>query len=91
MPVHGLSALDSRVLPAFLVLKKLQHLTTGAAKGPTSTYQPLLAGRRYVHHGVYLPNTVAVARWATVEINYDPVIITTIRITSSFNLFLFVV
>jgi hypothetical protein len=66
LPVHGLSALDSRVLPASL---KLQYLTKGAAKGPTSTYQLVLAGRRYLHRGVYLPNTVAFIQWTTVEIN----------------------
>ena len=66
LPVHGRSTLDSHVLPAS---KKLQCLTTGVAKGPTSTYQPLLARRRYVHYGVYLPNTVAVVQSATVEIN----------------------
>ncbi|MFW9992735.1 MAG: hypothetical protein ACFFD4_11865 [Candidatus Odinarchaeota archaeon] len=66
MPVLGLSALDPRVLLASL---KLQFLTTGTAKGPTSTYQPAMAGRRYVQCGVYLPNTAAVARWTTVETN----------------------
>ncbi|MFW9993882.1 MAG: hypothetical protein ACFFD4_17690 [Candidatus Odinarchaeota archaeon] len=54
------------MLPA---LTKLQHFTKGAAKGPTSTYQPLLAGRRYFYSGVYLPIKVAVIRWTTVEIN----------------------
>ncbi|MFW9993743.1 MAG: hypothetical protein ACFFD4_16985 [Candidatus Odinarchaeota archaeon] len=60
------------MLPASV---KLQHLTKGAAKDPTTTYQPVLAGRRYFHHGVYLPNTVAVVQQTTVEINYDPFII----------------
>ncbi|MHA2296210.1 MAG: hypothetical protein ACXAEU_11015 [Candidatus Hodarchaeales archaeon] len=32
----------------YRLLEKFQHLTKGAAKGPTSTYQPLLAGRRYL-------------------------------------------
>ncbi|MFW9995144.1 MAG: hypothetical protein ACFFD4_24115 [Candidatus Odinarchaeota archaeon] len=65
LPAHGLSTLDPRVLPAS---EKFQYLTTGAAKGPTSIYQPVLAGRRYVHHGGYLPSTVAVIQWTTVEI-----------------------
>ncbi|MHA2298866.1 MAG: hypothetical protein ACXAEU_12645 [Candidatus Hodarchaeales archaeon] len=49
--------------------EKLQHLTKGAAKGPTNTYQPLLAEWRYLQSGVYLTSTVAIIQWITVEIN----------------------
>ncbi|MFW9994858.1 MAG: hypothetical protein ACFFD4_22650 [Candidatus Odinarchaeota archaeon] len=65
MPVHRISALDSRVLSSPL---KLQHLTTGNAKDSTNTYQSLLVGRRCLQYGVYLSSKVTAIQWTAVEI-----------------------